>query len=504
MKYIYSRIKFYWTEVKKVFLDFFQTPSFLKKLLFTWSLYVLVYFPLIRSFIIFAADNDRVIGNTHKWIPGGGRYLNDWLIPLLFASPETHDIQPLPRLLALLILALATQMFVYVVCRKTDYFRLFLGTIIGFSPFFAQNISYSMDAPYMCSSILFAVIPFLFWNKGNMLFSIVSIVTAFFWLGFYQSAIACYLLLLIYLSFIDFLGKKKTIKQMIVRVLLGTICVFTCSTIADMVLSHFLGHQGSYTANHLLLCSGFSQCLTTTLNSFYSFLSLMENNFENTHFLLFFIISGVMLAVHIIYKVSKVKHRFEKIDNILIGIFVCLGLFSTLFIYQALLVRPQFDQRTIINLGMLASLCYLDLIEISNKFLRRAIITIGVLIIWSFSVFIMSYGNLWAYQMRYSDYIVAQVKKVTSNYPEMPIRYPDNGFHIPLIENQNATFRNMINSSLSNKEEKRAPLYYGMVRCSNKKNQYSEVLYRTKSLSFTKINDKCIQSEYIFPYRRRR
>lgn len=501
MSYILPKIKGGLKDIKEVFLSFFQMPSFLKKLFFVWAVYFTVYFPLIRSFMIFAADNDRVIGNTHPWIPGGGRYLNDWLIPLVFASPDTQDIQPLPRLLALLILALATFMFVHIVCRRTDYFRLFLGTMIGLCPFYAQNISYSMDAPYMCASILFAVIPFLFWEKGKGLFCAVSVMTAFFWLGFYQSAIGCYLLLLIYLSFRDFLENKKTIGQILILMILGTLCVFVCSMIADKVLSYFLGHQGSYTANHLRLCSGPKQCFDTTLNSLNKLIDLLRNNFKDTHFAYIFIGSWIMFVVHVLYKAIKVKCRFEKFDNFLIGIFVCLGLFSTLFIYQALLINPQFDERTIINLGMLISLCYLDLSMMSNKVARRSINACAVGVIWCFAVFIASYGNLWAYQMRYSDYIISQIKKVTSKYTDVSVRYPHNGFHIPLIENQNRTFRNMINSHLSNKEEKRAPLYQGMKNCADKTRKYSHPLYQTKVLSFTKINDECVQAEYVFPSR---
>ncbi|WP_447440472.1 glucosyltransferase domain-containing protein, partial [Staphylococcus aureus] len=54
--------------------------------------------------------------------------------------------------------------------KKLSLLALTAAMLVGFNPWFLQNLSFRFDSPYMSLSLLFSVLPFLFLTKQSINF----------------------------------------------------------------------------------------------------------------------------------------------------------------------------------------------------------------------------------------------------------------------------------------------------------------------------------------------
>lgn len=83
--------------------------------------------------------------------------------------------------------------------------------LVGFNPWFLQNLSFRFDSPYMSLSLLFSVLPFLFWNKNKVLFLVVSILSIFLMCNTYQASSGIYVVMVLALSLKQLLDNQSFI-----------------------------------------------------------------------------------------------------------------------------------------------------------------------------------------------------------------------------------------------------------------------------------------------------
>lgn len=112
----------------------------------------------------FARSYSRWGSEIASWLVQGSRHLTDMGL-------TTH-------ILTGLILALSSIIVVYCLNnKKLELLPLIVSTIIGLNPWFLQSVSFRFDSPYMALSILFSVIPFLWWEKKSSTFFILSVIS---------------------------------------------------------------------------------------------------------------------------------------------------------------------------------------------------------------------------------------------------------------------------------------------------------------------------------------
>ena len=71
---------------------------------------------------------------------------------------------------------------------KVTFVMAMVSTIIGLNPWFLECLSFRFDSPFMCFSLLFAIIPYLFWKNKWYIFYAFSSVSVLLLCNSYQSS----------------------------------------------------------------------------------------------------------------------------------------------------------------------------------------------------------------------------------------------------------------------------------------------------------------------------
>ena len=103
----------------------------------------------------------------------------------LHADGYLTNIYPLPQILAVVILALASVLLVCVISGKEVFkekpskwiWYLIAALPLGLSPYMLECLAYQYDAPYMAVSVLFTVLPLLFWEHKRWLYGLMVFVS---------------------------------------------------------------------------------------------------------------------------------------------------------------------------------------------------------------------------------------------------------------------------------------------------------------------------------------
>ncbi len=179
--------------------DFFKSIKENKILLCAvFASLFLVFFKIIASNFYYADDLWRNAEGSRSWI-GFSRYISEFLSIFIHNSLNLSDIAPLPQFISLAINAVTLFMLCYILNdKKIEILPLLALSVLFISPFYAENISYKFDSPYMALSVFFPVVPFLFIDdkKSFLLVSIISIILTCF---SYQAGGSIYILLTIFI-----------------------------------------------------------------------------------------------------------------------------------------------------------------------------------------------------------------------------------------------------------------------------------------------------------------
>ncbi|EGO9003107.1 PcfV, partial [Enterococcus faecalis] len=154
-------------------------------------------------------DNARQIGGMTdfgKTYARWGSEFGSWLIQ---GSRHLTDMGLTSHIITALVLSLASMIAVYTLNgKKLEVIPSIMSTMIGLNPWFLQCISFRFDSPFMAASILFSLIPFLWWKKNNIIFLGVSIISIFLMNNTYQASSGIYIIIVLILSLRSFLNGK--------------------------------------------------------------------------------------------------------------------------------------------------------------------------------------------------------------------------------------------------------------------------------------------------------
>ncbi|WER44386.1 glucosyltransferase domain-containing protein (plasmid) [Enterococcus faecalis] len=156
-------------------------------------------------------DTGRQIdGNTDfarsysRW----GSEIGSWLVQ---GSRHLTDMGLWTHILSGFIVSVTGIIIVYSFHKKLSLLALTAAMLVGFNPWFLQNLSFRFDSPYMSLSLLFSVLPFLFWNKNKVLFLVVSILSIFLMCNTYQASSGIYVVMVLALSLKQLLDNQSFI-----------------------------------------------------------------------------------------------------------------------------------------------------------------------------------------------------------------------------------------------------------------------------------------------------
>ena len=198
------QIKDIFHEIKNIFLKFISQSNFWKKFFFVFGLYLLALSSLILADYLHTGDDFVRAWNAIRRWAGGGRHLNDYIGYVMNFSSDHRDITPIINLVAISFLSFATLCLTYTITKTLDYKYLVLALALGLSPYFLQNLSYKFDCAFFCLSVLWSLLPFLFYHKDKC-FYIVLACSCLLICCTYQATLSILGMTFLYLIFQDYL-----------------------------------------------------------------------------------------------------------------------------------------------------------------------------------------------------------------------------------------------------------------------------------------------------------
>jgi len=234
--------------IKKETLGFIKQDGFFKKFIFTYLVYFLGILSIIQANFLYKTDVQRVAEDV--WGDGNwrhaGRFLNDLLVYIFHFDSYPRDISPLSQLIGIFFLSIASMILVYCLCKKRGYLAFFFSTVLGLSPYFLQIISYNFDCLFYSASVLFVVVPFLFY-KNDRAFYLISALGLFLAYSSWQASISIYMIIVTYLFWLDFCNPKISVKSWLKKMLF-TVGVFLAISFGYLIILHLFPVKGSVVA----------------------------------------------------------------------------------------------------------------------------------------------------------------------------------------------------------------------------------------------------------------
>jgi len=408
--------------IHKRYLIWFLVPA---------AIYLLGISTIIRANFSYNDDLDRALKGYRGWAVWG-RYLADSISAIIHMNLHLTDISPLPQIIAVLILAVSTLVFIKILSpEKITIAALIAAIPIGLSPYFMENFSFKFDAPYMALSVFFSIIPFLFFRK-----TAVFCITSFFCLiamcMSYQAASGIYIVMVLIISCRLWIIGETPAKN---------ILVFITASIASYLAALLFFKTVLYVS-----MSGSSE-LTTVLSLNHLFSGVVSNSITYAG-VIFGDFKGNLLVILIPFSIllfiaanvfSSKQNRFLTFFVLLIGVPV---MFILSYGAYLALITPLWLPRAFIGFGIFiaAILTYSATLPTINKTLKFCSIAAALLISYNFLVIDLSYGNALAEQKQYQNFrttlLIADINNSMDNSLVEPVIRIENSIgYSPVIDN---------------------------------------------------------------------
>jgi hypothetical protein len=253
----------------------------------------------------------------------------------------------------------------------------------------------------MAISILLCVLPFLLWNSlcgpyskkqvaKIVLMSTVCLMTT--WTS-YQASTGIFLVMVLGLAFNDWLKQCKIV-QIVKRVAIFLASFVLAALLFKFALPSYEGYRDTdmFAINDLII--GILRNIKRQLGVFVSSL----NAEWRVLFVLFFVAFFISLFTF------STRKGVARITDVAVGILVSLALFPASFGAFIVLQNLNGNARTLIGMGTaLAIIGILTTNQISKNW-KTALALPGTVLLYSFVIFALAFGNGLADQERYRDF----------------------------------------------------------------------------------------------------
>lgn len=329
-----------------------------------------------------------------------------------------------------LFLATSSIIVVYTMNNKILRFMpLVVSTLIGLNPWFLQSISFRFDSPYMALSILFSVLPFLWWEKKRSTFFIVSILSIFTMCNMYQASSGIYIILVLALSLKTLLAGEE------MRAILKKVLLAAVSYIFAMLLYFLetkLNPELASRGNNVAIAALKDIPKTIIINS-QMYLSTIAEQSAKAWLVLFIF----LILLFVVFSVANAKiHLFKSL--LYVAIYLILG---SILSYGVFLIFPEklalAAPRYAYGFGVFTSITFILLLE--NK-ISRPVMNFAVKgAVSLFCYYLLSFPFIYASSLYYQkeaferqsvmlattlkDFVTAETKEVhaTMLFKDSPV-----------------------------------------------------------------------------------
>lgn len=356
--------------------------------------YLLGISAILRANFYYIDDMGRALLG-YKDFDFFGRYIPQYFSPILHADSYLTDISPLPQLLAVVILAIAAVIVLYLVTGRREFtFVEYVATIpLCLSPYFLECLSYKYDSPYMALSILASVAPLLFYKRGEIWYVLSVFAGMLVVCTSYQAASGIFPMLVILMAFLQWMENVEW------KAILRFVLLSAVGFIAGMLLFavFLLKPKETYVSNTL---PPIGQMIPTAIRHLKEYYWYVVHDFK----LEWLVLTGLLFAGFVLVSVGHSKRN--KWATFLLSGVVMLAMLCLSFGIYPVLSDPLYDPRAMFGFG--ACICFLTVPVVAKKraFLWKAAC---IILSWCFFVFGFTYGNALSTQKGYTDYRITAV-----------------------------------------------------------------------------------------------
>ncbi len=397
---------------KKVEMFCKKNRYLLKPFLVLLLIYFLGILAIVIAAVHYADDVARTGFGYAEW-SGFSRYLSTFLSHILHADSYLTNIAPLPQILAVIIFAAASLIFICLVSGKEVFqekwtkwiFRVIAVVPLGLCPYMLECLSYQYDAVYMAVSVLFAILPLVFLKKSRVFYIISTVVSILIVCMTYQASIGIYPMLLIFLAIKEWSEQKKVNWKEIGKIIGISLLTFVLTV---LVFQKFLMRpREAYASNTV---PGLAELFPNLFKHLGWYFELVFSDFR----ILWLVLIGLIGISFIVLFIIRSK-RNKILAGIVAVISVVLMAVMAYIMYSAL-DKPIYTTRAMYAIG--AFIAVMGVYVVSFKGWQRITVIPVVALSWCFFVFSFSYGNALSEQNSYRN---SQVNMVIQDLNEMSI-----------------------------------------------------------------------------------
>lgn len=366
----------------------------------------IVYFNIITANYFYADDVFRNYGGNRSWI-GFSRYISEFFSILIHNNLKLNDIAPITQFISILISAFTILILSIALTDKINIKNILALSIIFIAPFYAENISYRFDNPYMTVALLFSAFPFLFVNnKITFIFS--SVIGLLLTCISYQAALPLYILCTIYLFTKNYF-KGNDFKQNILFAL-HAIISFVIALLLFKILFMNKMSPDDYFSSKISL----SALLPNTIN-------YIKTTFIQNGGLLSKILFVISLLFTIIAAFKNQKNK--RILNLVFIIVILLVAYILSFGPYLVFERTLFASRALMGFNVFIAFIILADLEFSKHIKLKGAPLLLCLTVYSCIIFMFIYGNCLKNQKDYEDFRLTLILNDLSEFTDKGTTY---------------------------------------------------------------------------------
>jgi hypothetical protein len=403
------------------------------------TVYFLGIFTIIRSNAYYNDDLDRSLKGYRGWAVWG-RYLADFLSAVLHMNLRLNDISPLPQIISIGLMTAATLIFLRAAAGEKITVPFIIAALpIGLSPYFMENYSYKYDSPYMALSVLFSVVPFLFY-KNLIVYAVTSFLCLLGMCMSYQSSSGIYIIMAALITFRMWITKDRSIKDA-VKFIASSIFSYALALIFFKKLL-FVTIKSEETGYYRTAMLSLTDIFSGIISNSRKYITLVAGDFGSGMIALFGLLA-LLLFIVLTVAFSK-RNRFF---TLLVSLFFVV--FTFILSYGAYLVlrEPLWSPRAFTGLGffMAAVLFFNAFLSRESKKSMRLSVAVSVILVYNLLVFDLGYGNALAEQTEYQNFrtaaLIEDINRVLPPGVDKPVVYIENtiGFS-PIITSLSGTY----------------------------------------------------------------
>lgn len=375
--------------------SFFKNYRFLVKPTIKLSVvYLIGISALLRANIYYADDIARAMEGYARF-DAWSRYLATFFSWFLHTDTYLTDISPLPQIIAVFVVALASAISVYLITgnKEPSWWCLIAALPIGLSPYFLECLSFKYDSPYMALSVLFSVLPLLFCNGNQIIYVLCSMLGIIGMCTTYQASSGIFPMLVVLLAI-----RRWTAGEQIKQVL-QFIAVSAAGYLLGIGLFRFVLMSDTF-AYASTEAASLAQLFPCILSNYKKYIVHILRDFKPE-----WLFACFLVCVCFLWAVISQSKQSKLAVLVITGI-AMLGMFLLSYGAYAFLVSPIFAARAMYGFGCL--IAFLGIFAVANAPKACPAKAVTLVLSWMFFVFSFIYGNAWSVQSKYTDFRITE------------------------------------------------------------------------------------------------